>query len=197
MAVLGQNWSLGLLIIAGLIFVETGLVLMPFLPGDTLLFAAGAFLAVTGRSPPILIATASLAAIAGDTANYSIGRSAIGQQIVRRRWVKPRHMEQAERWFDRFGGSTVMIGRFVPIVRTIAPFMAGLAGMRAKRFFAFNIVGGVAWCTLLVEGGFWLGHVDWLRNHLQWFSLGIAVVSLLPVMIQFLRAGQHSETANR
>lgn len=185
MAVLGHNWLLGLLIIAAVIFVETGVVVMPFLPGDSLLFAAGAFLAVAGKSPLVLIAVACAAAILGDAVNYAVGRSALGQQIVRRGWIKPRHLEQTKGWFDRYGGGTVTVGRFVPIVRTIAPFMAGVSGMRAPRFFAFNIAGGLLWCSALTLAGYWLGHITWVREHLQWLSLVIVAVSVLPVAIQF------------
>lgn len=164
MAVLGHNWLLGLLIVAVVIFVETGLVVMPFLPGDSLLFAAGAFLAVAGKSPLILIAVVCTAAILGDAVNYALARSALGQQIVRRGWIKPRHLEETKGWFDRYGGATVTICRFVPLVRTIAPFMAGLSGMQVGRFFAFNIAGGLLWCSALTLAGYWLGHIAWVRG---------------------------------
>lgn len=188
MAMLGHNWLLGLLIVAAVIFVETGLVVMPFLPGDSLLFAAGAFLAVAGKSPLILIAVSCLAAVGGDAANYAVGRSSLGQQIVRRGWIRPRHMEETKSWFDRYGGATVTIARFVPIVRTIAPFVAGLSEMEARRFFAFNIAGGVLWCSALTLAGYWLGHIVWVREHLQWLSLTIIAVSVVPVGIQLVRA---------
>ena len=123
MAVLSQNWLLGTLVIAAIVFVETGLAVMPFLPGDSLLFTAGAFLGLASISPLIPMAIVCVAAIAGDATNYAIGRSSLGHQIIRRGWVKPRHLKQTRSWFDRFGGPTITIGRFVPIVRTLAPFM--------------------------------------------------------------------------
>ena len=121
MAVLAQNWLLGTLVIAAIIFVETGLVVMPFLPGDSLLFAAGAFLGISGLPLLPSMLTFTFAAVAGDAANYAIGRSSLGQQIASRGWVKPHHLEQTRSWFDRFGGPTITIGRFIPIVRTVAP----------------------------------------------------------------------------
>ena len=195
MAVLAQNWLLGTLAIAAIVFVETGLVVMPFLPGDSLLFAAGAFLGISGLPllPSMLIFT--LAAVAGDAANYAIGRSTLGQQIVSRGWVKPHHLEQTRSWFDRFGGPTITIGRFIPIVRTVAPFLAGLSGMKAQQFFVFNILGGVVWCGLLTSAGYWLGKIAWVREHLHWLSVGIVVLSILPVAVHWLT--QRRKTKNQ
>ena len=195
MALLSQNWLLGTLLIAAIIFVETGLVVMPFLPGDSLLFAAGAFLCLAGISPLVPVAIVCVAAIAGDAMNYAIGRSSLGQQIVRRGWVKPHHLEQTRNWFDRFGGPTITVGRFVPVVRTIAPFMAGLAGMRARQFLAFNIIGGIVWCGLLMMAGCWLGHIVWVREHLHWLSFGIVALSVLPVAIHVL--AERAKTKNK
>ncbi len=195
MAVLAQNWLLGTLVIAAIVFVETGLVVMPFLPGDSLLFAAGAFLGISGMPllPSMLIF--ALAAVAGDAANYSIGRSTLGQQIVSRGWVKPQHLEQTRSWFDRFGGPTITIGRFIPIVRTVAPFLAGLSGMKSRQFFAFNILGGVLWCGLLTSAGYWLGKIAWVREHLHWLSVAIVVLSILPVAVHWLT--QRRKTKNQ
>ena len=181
MAVLAQNWLLGTCLIAGIIFVETGLVVMPFLPGDSLLFAAGAFLGLTGTSPLAPMAIIAFAAIAGDATNYGIGRSSLGQTIIRRGWVKPKHLAQTREWFDRYGAATITIGRFIPIVRTVAPFLAGLSGMPARQFALYNVIGGLLWCSLLMMAGFWLGKIVWVREHLSWLSLVIVALSLLPV----------------
>ncbi len=194
MAVFAQNWLLGSCLIAAIIFVETGLVVMPFLPGDSLLFGAGAFLGVKGIPPLPVIAIVVLAAIAGDAANYSIGRSRLGQALVRNGWVKPQHLTKTRAYFDRYGGMTITIGRFVPIVRTIAPFMAGMTGMQPRRFFAYNIIGGIAWCSSMVAAGFWLGKVRWVHEHLQWLSLAIVAVSLIPVVIQVLQERRRSRS---
>lgn len=181
MTVLAHNGLLGTCLIACIILVETGLVVMPFLPGDSLLFAAGAFLGLTGTSPLLPIAIVALAAIAGDATNYAIGRSSLGQAIIRRGWVKPSHLAQTREWFDRYGGATITIGRFVPVVRTVAPFLAGLSGMRAGQFATYNVAGGWLWCSLLMMAGFWLGKIAWVREHLHWLSLIIVVLSVFPV----------------
>ncbi len=195
MALLSHNWPLGILMVAAIVFVETGLVFMPFLPGDSLLFATGALLGLAGLSPLIPIAIASVAAIAGDATNYAIGRSRLGQQIVRRGWISPRHLERTQAWFERYGGPTITIGRFFPVVRTVAPFMAGLAGLDAKRFLAYNIAGGIVWSGLLMSAGYWLGQVAWVREHLHWLSLGIVALSLLPVLIHL--ANERAQTRNK
>lgn len=187
MAMLSQNWPLGVALIAAILFIETGIVVMPFLPGDSLLFATGAFLSLAGVSPIVALIVFCMAAIAGDAINYAIGRSALGQTIIRRQWVKQRHLDKTRDWFDRYGGRTVTIARFVPIVRTVAPFMAGLIGMHARQFFIYNVAGGIAWCSSLLLAGFWLGRIPWVRTHLHWFSLAIIVVSVLPVIVQLLR----------
>jgi membrane-associated protein len=195
MAVFAQNWLLGSCLIAAIIFVETGLVVMPFLPGDSLLFGAGAFLGVKGISPLPVIIIVALAAIAGDAVNYSIGRSRLGQALVKKGWVKPKHLDKTREYFDRYGGMTITIGRFVPIVRTIAPFLAGMTGMQPRRFFTYNIIGGIAWCAGLVLAGFWLGKITWVHEHLQWLSLVIVAVSLVPVAVQMLKERHIAKSA--
>ena len=197
MRVLQQNWLLGTCVVAAIVFCETGLVVLPFLPGDSLLFATGAFLAKAGVSPvaPMLIIV--VAAIAGDFANYWIGRSAFGKSIVRKQWLKERHLTQTRHWFDRYGGRTIAIGRFVPVVRTLAPFLAGLSAMKPVRFIAYNIAGAILWGSGLLLAGFALGRVHWISAHLEWFSLAIIVVSLVPVGIQLLSARRNQREAAR
>jgi membrane-associated protein len=186
-AMMAQNWMVGVLMVAGIVFLETGLVIFPFLPGDSLLFATGAFLGISGVSPAAAILLIGLAAVLGDGTNYLIGRSAIGQQLVRRGWVKPHHIDETRRYFDRFGGATITIGRFIPIVRTAAPFLAGLTGMCPRRFALYNVAGAVVWCASLLLAGFWLGGLSWVREHMSWLSMGIVVVSLLPMLFQWRR----------
>ena len=187
MAVFAQNRLLGACLIAAIIFVETGLVVMPFLPGDSLLFGAGAYLGVSRHSPLPVIFLAVVAAVAGDAVNYSVGRSRVGQSLVRRGWVKTRHLDRARSYFERYGGMTITIARFVPIIRTVAPFVAGLSEMNLRRFLVFNVTGGVLWSALMVSAGFWLGKVRWVHEHLQWLSLIIVALSLVPVAIQLFR----------
>ncbi|HEY9104741.1 VTT domain-containing protein [Chitinimonas sp.] len=180
---LQDNWLLGTLLIALVIFVETGVVVMPFLPGDSLLFTAGALMGVVGGSPvlPMLLITA--AAIAGDACNYAIGRSRLGQQLLKRGWVKPQYIAKTHDYFERYGGFTIFVGRFVPIVRTLAPFLAGLSGMAAGRFLLFNITGGITWCAGLILAGYWLGSFAWVRANISLICLGIVALSVLPLLL--------------
>ncbi len=187
MALLAAHELQGLLLVAAVIFCETGLVLLPFLPGDSVLFALGAFAALNGRSPLVALAAIVVAAIAGDSVNFLVGRSRAGQWIVHKGWISDANMKRTKDYFARFGASTVTIGRFVPIVRTIAPFVAGLTGMDLRRFLVFNIAGGLAWSATMILGGFWLGRIAWVRDHLSMLSLAIVAVSVIPVGVQRLR----------
>ena len=186
MALLAAHELQGLALVAAVIFCETGLVLLPFLPGDSILFALGAFAALNDRSPVLPIAAVVVAAIAGDGVNFMVGRSHLGRWIVRQGWISDAHMKRTQDWFDRRGASTVTIGRFVPIVRTIAPFVAGLTGMPVRRFLVFNVAGGLAWAAAMILGGYWLGRIAWVRDHLSMLSLAIVAVSVVPVGVQWL-----------
>lgn len=186
-ALLAQHWVLGTLLVAAIVYVETGFVIFPFLPGDSLLFSMGAFLGLAGVYPWAPLLVVCLAAVLGDATNYAIGRSRLGQEIVRRQWIKPGHLLKTQAYFERYGGPTIIIGRFVPIVRTLAPFLAGLSGMPPQRFLLFNITGGCIWCSLLVLGGYWLGNNPVVRGHMHVLFAGIVVISLLPVLIRALR----------
>ncbi len=177
-----QNWIWGITLVATVIFCETGLVVLPFLPGDSLLFATGAFLGMSAISPLVSILVITLAAVAGDTANFAIGRSRVGQYLLKRAWIKPHYLIKTRAYFDRFGGPTVTIGRFVPVVRTIAPFMAGLSGMSPRRFAIFNVMGALVWCGSLIMAGFWLGQVPWIKGHMTWISIGIVAMSMIPMV---------------
>lgn len=183
---LAQNWLLGIVLIATIIFMETGLVFLPFLPGDSLLFATGAFLGVAGFSLVLPIAIVALAAIAGDTLNFTLGRSWIGTWLIHKNWIKPTHLEKTQEYFDVWGAMTITLGRFIPIARTVAPFMAGLSGMAPARFTMFNAVGGVIWTSGLMTSGYWLCHVSWIKNNLSALSLTIIVLSLSPLLLRFL-----------
>jgi len=185
MLLLSQNWIWGIALVATVIFCETGLVVLPFLPGDSLLFATGAFLGMSAMSPLVSILVISLAAVAGDSANFAIGRSRVGQYLLKSAWIKPHHLVKTCAYFDRFGGPTVTIGRFVPVVRTIAPFMAGLSGMCPRRFAFFNVMGALVWCGSLIMAGFWLGQVPWIKGHMAWMSIGIVTLSMIPALAHF------------
>lgn len=187
-ALLSQHEVSGLALVALVIFCETGLVVLPFLPGDSLLFAVGAIAALTGRSPVVPLLAVLAAAVCGDMLNYGVGRSFIGRWLLQRRWIGDAHMAKTRSYFDRYGAFTVTIGRFIPVVRTIAPFVAGLTEMPMPRFVLFNVAGAAAWCCLMLLGGYWLGRIDWIAHHVEIVSLAIVALSLLPLAFQWWRA---------
>jgi len=171
------------------IFAETGLVVTPFLPGDSLLFIAGTVVASAGLNIHVLVPLLILAAVLGDSVNYSIGHY-IGPRIFDKpdsRWFKQDHLRRTQAFYDKYGGVTIIIGRFIPIIRTFAPFLAGVAGMEYRRFFAFNVVGGILWVGLLVYAGYVFGNIPWVKDNLTWIVIGIVVVSLIPAVVTFMK----------
>jgi membrane-associated protein len=191
------RWVYGLLF--AIVFAETGFVVTPFLPGDSLLFAVGA-LAATGRLDPALaFALLALAAFTGNGVNYTAGRL-VGPRIIgtpdhRRissRLVNRAHVQRAHEFFEQYGGKAVILARFVPIVRTFMPFVAGAACMRPSRFLLYNLAGAIGWVTLCMGAGMLFGNVPMVKDHFSLVTIGIVLVSLLPVAIEFLR---HRATA--
>lgn len=177
------------LILLVIIFCETGLVVTPFLPGDSLLFAAGA-LAHKGELNPVwLFVVLSAAAIAGDTVNYWIG-ALIGPRAFSGniRFLKKEYLDRTHRFYEKYGGKTIIIARFVPIVRTFAPFVAGIGAMNYPRFIIYNIVGGVAWVALFVFGGYMIGGMPIVEDNFLIITLIIIAISVLPMVVEFLRA---------
>jgi membrane-associated protein len=181
-------------ILFAIIFVETGVVIWPFLPGDSLLFAAGALCATGSLSTPITAVLLVAAAFAGDAVNYSIGRY-IGPRVfaaddtvaISHRLLNREHLKRAHVFFEKYGGKAVILGRFVPIVRTFVPFVAGAAEMTRKTFVLFNIAGGVLWVALCIGAGVWFGNIEFVKKHFEAVIVGIIVVSLVPVLVEFLR----------
>ena len=177
------------LILFLVIFAETGLVVFPFLPGDSILFIAGTVVATADLSVHLLVIVLIAAAILGDTINYSVGHY-IGPRVYDKRdsrWFKQDHLRRTQAFYDRYGGVTIIIGRFVPIIRTFAPFLAGVAGMTYTRFLSYNVVGGVAWISSLVYSGYLFGNIPWVKNNLTLIVFLIVVISLLPAIMTFLR----------
>jgi len=177
-------------ILFAIIFSETGFVVTPFLPGDSLLFVAGAVAATGGMNAHLLALVLVAAAFLGNMANYAIGRW-LGRHFFTdrgSRWLNPEYLERAHAFYDRHGGKAVVLSRFVPIVRTYIPFVAGMGSMTPSRFTAFNLAGAVAWVCLLVYAGFFFGNIAWVKGNLTAIILGIVAVSLLPVVIAWLRA---------
>lgn len=171
-----------------IVFAETGLVVMPFLPGDSLLFAAGAVAAGGGLDLPTLCGFLMLAAILGNLVNYGIGKTS-GELLLRRypRIVRAEHLERTYEYFHRWGGKTVVIARFLPIIRTIAPFAAGVGQMDWRRYTFFTVVGSMLWVLTLVPAGYFFGNVPIVRDNFYIVVIGVIVVSLLPALVGVLR----------
>lgn len=170
-------------ILAGIVFCETGLVLTPFLPGDSLLFAAGTFAALGSLSLPVLLASLTVAAIAGDAVNYAVG-AILGKQAVARGLINPAFVAKTEAFYGKHGPRTVVLARFVPIVRTFAPFVAGVARMPWATFTAFNCGGAALWVGSLTVAGAAFGTLPVVRDNFSAVVLGIVAVSLLPIAVE-------------
>ncbi len=171
-----------------IIFAETGLVVLPFLPGDSLLFIAGTVVASAGLNVHLLVALLIVAAILGDSLNYSIGRF-IGPKVFDRpdsRWIKQDYLRRTQAFYDKYGAVTIIIGRFIPIIRTFAPFLAGVAAMPYRRFLAYNAIGGVLWIGLLVYAGYIFGNIPWVKQNLSLIVVGIVAISLAPAVATFV-----------
>ena len=179
-------WALAL--IALIIFSETGLVVAPFLPGDSLLFITGAVIAAAGYSVHATVLVLFIAAVLGNTVYYTVGRTAADWLLPRLhgRWLRPAHLQMTHEYFERWGSATVVVSRFVPIVRTIAPFMAGAGHMSAHRFTLFNVIGAALWVAGFVYAGALLGSHPFVKSHLGWITIGIVVVSVLPLAVAAL-----------
>lgn len=172
-----------------IIFCETGLVVTPFLPGDSLLFAVGALTArPDGLSFWIIVTTLSAAAIIGDSVNYWIGYF-LGNKLQQRfpRLIKPEHIRKTHEFYERYGGKTIIIARFVPIIRTFAPFVAGVGKMTYSRFMMFNVAGALLWIGLLVPAGYFFGNLEFVRKNFSLVVLAIIFLSILPAVVEFLR----------
>jgi membrane-associated protein len=171
------------------IFIETGLVVTPFLPGDSLLFAAGAFAALGSLNVWVLFVTLALAAILGDTVNYWLGHY-IGPRVftMNSRWFKREYLERTQAFYDKYGGKTIFLARFIPIIRTFAPFVAGVGKMRYGYFLTYNIIGGIVWTTLFIFGGYFFGNMPFVRDHFSLVVLAIIVISVMPAVVEVLRS---------
>ena len=181
------SWLYALLF--AIIFAETGLVIFPFLPGDSILFIAGTVVAAAGLNVHLLAALLVAAAILGDSLNYAIGRY-IGPKVFQRpdsRWFRQEHLRRTQAFYDKYGGVTIIIGRFVPIIRTFAPFLAGVAEMPYRRFLSFNVIGAVLWITSLTYAGYWFGNIPWVKENLTFIVIGIVIVSLIPAVATYMQ----------
>jgi membrane-associated protein len=177
------------LILFAIIFCETGLVVTPFLPGDSLLFAAGAFAKAGDLDVLWLFVLLSLAAIAGDTANYWIG-AFIGPRAFSGeiRFLKKEYLDRTHAFYEKYGGKTIIIARFIPIVRTFAPFVAGIGAMNYTRFIVYNVVGGVAWVAVFLFAGWWFAEQEFVKRNFPLVIAAIIVISVMPMVIEYVRA---------
>lgn len=174
-----------------IIFVETGLVVMPFLPGDSLLFAAGSFAALGMLNLWYILSLLFVAAVLGDTVNYYLGKyvglKVLRWKIGRRQLVKQKYIDETHAFYEKHGPKTIIIARFVPIVRTFAPFVAGIGEMNYRKFLSFNIIGGFVWIVSLTLLGYWFGNTEFVRNNFETVIFGIIFISVLPMIIAFFR----------
>ena len=190
-------WALG--IVALVIFAERGFVIAPFLPGDSLLFLTGTVVASASLNVHAAVATLTVAAFAGDAVNFAIGRRA-APLVIRRfggRWLRQSHLDATRAYFDRYGASTIVIARFVPIVRTFAPFLAGAGDMAYSRFAMFNIAGAVCWVATLVYAGAFLVSRPFVREHPSTITMAVVLLSLTPIATAGLRALRSKQAATR
>jgi len=189
------------LVLFVVVFCETGLVVTPFLPGDSLLFAPGALASIEG-SPlrlPWLLCLLSAAAVLGDAANYAFG-SYVGPAVfnsARSRLFNKQHLERTARFYERHGGKTIFLARFVPIVRTFAPFVAGIGRMRYRDFAVFNVAGALAWVSSFLLAGYWFGQLPTVKRNFHVVILAIVVISVLPIVGEYVRGRRESARAGR
>lgn len=179
-------WSY--VILFGIIFMETGLVIMPFLPGDSLLFAAGSLAALGAFNIWLLLALCILAAFIGDTVNYWIGR-AVGPQLFERdnKFLKKSHLKKAQAFYEKHGGFAIVLARFVPIVRTFAPCVAGISKMNYGVFMLYNLIGGALWVALFTLAGFFFGNITFVKEQFHYVMLAIVAISVLPIIFEYLK----------
>lgn len=189
-----QYGTLTYAILFAVIFAETGFVLTPFLPGDSLLFVAGTFAARGSLNENYLFLILALAAIVGDTVNYWIGHL-IGPKIFHQekiKFLKKEYLERTHQFFEKYGGKTIILARFIPIIRTFAPFVAGVGSMTYPKFILYNIIGAAAWVALLVYSGFYFGNIQFIKDNFSFVIIAIIVISTLPGIFEYLRQRKNS-----
>ncbi|OQW93104.1 MAG: hypothetical protein BWK79_12925 [Beggiatoa sp. IS2] len=181
-----------------IIFAETGLVVTPFLPGDSLLFAAGGIAATGALDPHFLALLLITAAILGDTVNYWIGYYA-GPKVFSRQksfFFNPQHLQRTHEFYEKYGGKTIIIARFVPIIRTFAPFVAGIGQMSYKHFIFYNVVGAILWVVIFIYGGYLFGNLPAVKRHFSLVIIAIIIISVMPIVIELIRHRRKSDKKN-
>ena len=183
-------WTYGILF--AVIFVETGLVVMPFLPGDSLLFAAGTFAALGSLNVWFLIGLLAVAAVVGDAVNYSIGHY-LGERAYNIKWIKKEYLDKTHAFFEKHGGKAIYLARFVPIVRTFAPFVAGIGRMSYGYFATYNIVGGISWVFIFTLLGYFFGNIPFVKKNFELVIIAIILISVLPMVYEWLKARREAK----
>jgi membrane-associated protein len=187
-------WTYGIL--SGVIFLETGFVVTPFLPGDSLLFAAGTFAALGSLNPFLLFGLLSGAAILGDTVNYHIGQY-IGERAFSGeiKFLKQEYLEKTQEFYEKHGGKAIILARFVPIIRTFAPFVAGVGTMKYRRFITYNVVGGIGWVAIFIFLGYFFGNIPFVKKNFELVIFAIIFISFIPPVMEFLKARREIKEA--
>ena len=183
-------WTYGLLFVV--IFVETGFVVTPFLPGDSLLFAAGTFAALGSLSIWLIFVLLAIAAVLGDTVNYWICHF-LGDRAYQIKWIKKEYLDRTHGFFEKYGNKTIFLARFVPIVRTFAPFVAGVGRMSYKDFFSYNVFGGITWVALFTFAGYFFGNIPFIRDHFSLVVIAIVLISIVPMVVEAVKAKRSSK----
>ena len=184
-----QGWTYAILF--AIVFCETGLVVTPILPGDSLLFAAGSMAALEGSAINIWLLCLALivAAVLGDTVNYHVGKY-LGPRVLSgklSRWLNPKHLARTQEFFERYGAKTIILARFVPIVRTFAPFVAGVGSMNYRKFLAYNVAGGIFWVMSMTLAGYWFGAIPIVKKNFELVVVAIVFLSVLPAIFEYGR----------
>jgi membrane-associated protein len=192
--IINQFGALTYALLFVVIFIETGLVVTPFLPGDSLLFAAGTFAALGDLNPWYLFGLLAVAAVLGDTVNYWIGHR-VGEGAYNTKWIKREYLDRTHAFFQKHGGKTIFLARFVPIVRTFAPFVAGMGEMSYGYFISYNVFGGIVWVGLFVFLGYFFGNIPFVRSNFEVVIIGIVIVSVLPAVFEWWKARQEAKHA--
>jgi membrane-associated protein len=183
-------WTYGILF--AVVFVETGLVIMPFLPGDSLLFAAGTFAALGALNVWYLVGLLIVAAILGDTVNYAIGHY-LGERAYNIKWIKKEYLDQTHAFFEKHGGKAIFLARFVPIVRTFAPFVAGVGKMTYGYFATYNVVGGIVWVVLFTFAGYFFGNIPFMKENFEYVIIAIILLSIVPMIYEGWKARREAK----
>ena len=189
-------WTYGILFLV--VFMETGFVVTPFLPGDSLLFAAGTFAALGALNPIYLFLLLSVAAVIGDTVNYSIG-AYIGPRAFSGeiKFLKQEHLDRTQEFYDKHGGKTIILARFIPIIRTFAPFVAGIGTMEYSKFILYNVVGGISWVAIFISLGYFFGNIPFVQKNFELVIFAIIFISFIPPILEVIKARKENKAAKK